>query len=117
MRTFAAGSTSPVGLFGEQRNVTIGRCALDGAERRGEVEREVGGAVGLDDRGAGEPGDVAVQLVRRLERGDGAARAGVGEQQRLQHLVRPVGGEHLLRRRRRAASAIAARSAVAARSG
>ena len=61
-----------------------------------EVEREVGGALALDDGRAGEPGDVAVQLIRRLERRDGAAGAAVGEQQRLQHLVRPVGGEDLL---------------------
>ena len=60
--------------------------------------------------GPGDPGDVAVQLVRRLERGHGAARPGVGEQQRLQHLVRPVGGEHHVGATRRAASAIAARS-------
>ena len=44
------------------------------------------------------PGDVAVQLVRRLEGRHRAAGAAVGEQQRLQHLVRPVGGEHLLGR-------------------
>ena len=39
-----------------------------------------------------------MHLVRRLERGHGAACAGVGEQDRLQHLVGPVGGEHHLGR-------------------
>ena len=40
--------------------------------------------------------DVAVQRVGRLEHGDGAAMAPVGEAQRLEDLVRAVGREHLL---------------------
>ena len=46
---------------------------------------------------------MAVQRVGRLEHGDRAAVPAVGEAQRLQHLVRAVGREHLARRRRRAA--------------
>ncbi|CAB4689064.1 unannotated protein [freshwater metagenome] len=38
-----------------------------------------------------------MQLIRGLERGDGSARAGVCEQQRLQDLVGAVGHEHLAR--------------------
>ena len=39
------------------------------------VEREVVAALALDDGGAGDAGDVAVQLVRRLERDDACGRA------------------------------------------
>ena len=81
-----------------------------------EVEREVRRPLALDDGGPGDAGDVAVQLVGRLERGDGAARAAVGEEQALQHLVRAVGREHLVGPTP-CSSAIAARSSVAPRSG
>ena len=95
--TLAVGSTRPVGLLGEHRNVTIGRCSATAASAASRSSEKSAARSPLDDRGAGEPGDVAVQLVRRLERGHRAARAGVGEQQRLQHLVRSVGREHLIR--------------------
>ena len=76
--------------------MTIGAASREHTAHLGEVEREVGGALALGHRGAGEPGDVAVQLVRRLERGHGAPGPGVREQQRLQHLVAAVGREHLV---------------------
>ena len=62
-------------------------------------------------------GDVRVQRVRRLEQRRTPARAAVGEQQRLQHLVGAVGAEDALDRlaEERAERARAAR--VAARSG
>ena len=61
-----------------------------------EVEREVGAALPLDHRGAGDPGDLGVQLIGRLERRHRPAGTGVRQQQHLQHLVGTVGGEHLL---------------------
>ncbi len=65
------------------------------AAHLGRVEREVGGPLPLDHGRARDAPDVTVQLVRRLERGDGAAGTGVREQHGLDHLVRPVGGEDL----------------------
>ena len=61
----------------------------------GRVEREVGGPLALDDRRAGDPGDLGMHLVGRLERGDRPTGARVGEQHRLQHLVGTIGDEHL----------------------
>jgi hypothetical protein len=86
----------PVGLLGEHRNVTDGRRLAQHTAHLVEVEGEVGGPLALDHRGPGDAGDVGVQGVGGLERGDVPARAAVGEQQRLQHLVGAVGGEDLL---------------------
>ena len=101
---------TPVGLFGEHRNVTAGSAPAitSGGVRR--IEREVVATLAGDDGGPGDPGDVAVQLVRRLEHDDRPARPGIRQQQRLDDLVGAVGGEDLLgaarrgsRRSRRAA--------------
>ncbi len=62
----------------------------------GRVEREVVGPLALDHLRAGDPSDVAMELVGRLERHGRALRPAVGEQEGLQHLVRPVGGEDLV---------------------
>ena len=74
-RTIDGSSTSPVGLFGEHRNVTAGRAAS--TTRRASAGSSVKSArpLALDDGGAGDAGDVGVQLVRRLERDDGCGRA------------------------------------------
>ena len=93
----AGDSTRPVGLFGEHRNVTAGWASRRPRRDLAEVEREVVAARSPSTTVApGDPGDVGVQLVRRLERDTVRPGAGVGEQQRLQHLVRSVGGEDLL---------------------
>ncbi len=63
----------------------------------GGVEGEVLATLPLDDGGSGDPRDLGVHLIRGLERRHRPARPGVREQQGLQHLVRAVGGEHLLR--------------------
>ena len=75
-----------MGLVGRQDTVDLGR-----------IEGEVGTAFTLDDRRTGDAGDLCVHLVRRLERGHGAAGPGVGEEHGLEHLVRSVGDEHLRR--------------------
>ena len=61
-----------------------------------QVEKEVARPLAGDDRGGGHPGDVPVQRVGGLEQGHLAARPAVGQQQRLEDLVRPVGTEDLL---------------------
>ena len=107
----------PVGLFGEQRNVIAG-CGLgEHAAHLVEVEGEVGGALALDDAGAGEAGDVAVQRVGRLEdqRRCGRARRRSGSS------VCSTSFEPLAAKTCSGATpwraAMASRSSVAARSG
>jgi hypothetical protein len=63
-----------------------------------EVEAEVLAPLPDRHRGAGDARDVAVERVGGLEDGGGAARAAVGEAQRLEHLVGAVGREDLLGR-------------------
>jgi hypothetical protein len=92
----SGGSTMPVGLFGEHRNVTSVRGASITRRTSDRVEVKSAAPLALDHRGAGDPGDVGVQLVGRLEGRHRAARPGVGEQERLEHLVGAVGGEDLL---------------------
>ena len=60
--------------------------------------REVGLPLARDDVGARDARDVGVQRVRRFEQRRTPARAAVGEQQRLQHLVGAVGAEDALDR-------------------
>ena len=85
-----------MGLFGEHRNVTSGLSRRMRSTADSDVEAEVRSAFALDHCRAGEPGDVPVQLVGRLERGHPSSGAGVGQQQGLQHLVGAVGCEHLV---------------------
>ena len=63
----------------------------------GRVEREIGRPLALDDRRPRDPGDLGVHLIRRLEGRDGATRAGIREQDRLEDLVRTVRHEDLRR--------------------
>ena len=60
-------------------------------------QREVLRTLDRHHRRAGQAGDVAVQRVGGLEGEHLARRPAVGEQQRLQDLVGPVGAEHLRR--------------------
>ena len=85
----------PVGLLGEQRNATDGDASANTRRTSSRSVDRSGARSPCDHRGAGEPADVGVQRVGRLPHRGGAAGAAVGEQQRLQHLVRAVGHEHL----------------------
>jgi hypothetical protein len=76
----------------------VRRGRVDHAPHLVGGEREVRVALSLDDPRADDPCDLGMHLVRRLERRHRSAGAGIGEQDRLQHLVRPVGGEHHLGR-------------------
>ena len=96
--TVSGGSARPVGLLGEHRNVTSGRCAASSSQRVRGVDQEVVVAGALDHLGPGDPRDVAVQRVRGLEHQGATARPAEGQEQALQHLVRTVGTEHLVRR-------------------
>ena len=60
-----------------------------------EVEAVVRAAPPAHHLGGGERGDVAVQGVGRLEQRPPSPGPAVGEQQALEHLVGPVGAEHL----------------------
>ena len=92
-RTRSTGSTSPVGLFGDVRNTTCGRCSVSTRSTSAGSSVKSASPLPLDHRRAGHPGDLGVHLVRRLERCDGAAGPGIGQQHGLQHLVGSVGGE------------------------
>ena len=81
-------------MFGDVRNVTFGSWVVDDPTHLGRVEREVGLAFTFDDGRPDDAGDLGVHLIGRLERGDGPPGSGVRQQDRLEHLVRPVGGEH-----------------------
>ena len=95
----AGSSTSPVGLFGEHRNVTVGLVL---------ARRAAATSAGSSVKSAARSTSTTVAPVMRAmwacswyvgsNVSDRAAGPGVREQQRLQHLVRAVGGEHLLRR-------------------
>ncbi len=61
-----------------------------------QVDREVVVAFALDGPGAGDPGQMAVECIGRLERQNRSARAGKGEQNGLQDLVGPVRNEDLI---------------------
>ncbi len=61
----------------------------------GGVEGEVVGPLPLHDRCSRHPGDLGVHLICRLEGDDRSTRPGVGQQDRLEHLVGAVGSEHL----------------------
>ena len=88
-----AGSTVPVGLFGLHTNTIVGACRLDQVAGGVGIDREVGPTLPHHDLGAGDAGDVRVQRVRGLEHRRAPSGAAVGEQERLQHLVRSVGAE------------------------
>ena len=111
------GSTSPVGLLGEHRNVIAGSAARCTRAHLVEVEGEVGGALPHRHVGAGDAGDVGVQGVGRLEHGHravrGRRRPGTAAcRTSLEPLAaRPARG------RRRGARRCAARRARAWRSG
>ena len=105
------------GCSASVRNIDVRVRGVDHPPHLGGVEREVGVALALDHGRADDPGDLGVHLVRGLERRDGAPGAGEREQDRLQHLVRPVGGEHHVGATRRAARRSPARSSIACRSG
>ena len=70
-------------------------CERSGHFGRVHFERVVSST--RDDGRPGEQGDMGVQRVRRLEQHGWPARAAVREQEALDHLVRAVGAEHLLR--------------------
>jgi len=69
---------------------------LDELDGLRAIDGEVRTPPARDHRGPGDPGDVAVEGVRRLEGRRRPAGTAVGEQQALEHLVRPVGAEDLL---------------------
>ena len=89
----AAGSTVPVGLFGLHTNTIVGACRPTSVAGGVGIDGEVGATLPHHDLGAGDAGDVRVQRVRGLEHRRAPSGAAVGEQERLQHLVRPVGAE------------------------
>ncbi len=95
-RTTLSGSTMPVGLLGEHRNVTTGSCRGEHVANDVEVERKVGGAFAFHHGGAADARQMTVELVGGLEGGDAASGPGIREQQRLQNFVRTVRREHLL---------------------
>ena len=69
-RTADGSSTRPVGLFGEHRNVTAG-AASPMTSRAASTSSEKSSRRSPSTTVApGDPGDVPVQLVRRLERDD-----------------------------------------------
>ena len=95
----------PFSGFDEARRVVGRREEHDVGCIRGDhaldfagVEGEVVPTSALDDGGPGDPCDLRMHLIGRLERRDRPPRPRVGEQHRLEHLVRSVGSEHLVRR-------------------
>ena len=111
--TVSRGSTVPVGLFGLQTNTTAGlrrarsaRRPRSGSIAKSAARSPVTTSVPVIAR------DVAVQRVRRLEHERAPARAAVGEQQRLQHLVAAVRAEEPRRPAARGDAPSAARSSV-----
>ena len=83
--------------------MTDGRTVRIASEAIPAIEREVVAPVDLDGAGAGDLGDVGVEGVGRLEGQHRPPGAPVRQAQRLEHLVRSVGREHVGRRRRRRA--------------
>ncbi len=81
----------PVGLLGEQRKTTSGRCSRTCATACATVQREVLVAPAVDPRGAGAGGEQRVHRVRRGEAERGAPGAAEGLQQLLLDLVGAVG--------------------------
>ena len=73
------------------------RAGQEGPRRLG-VDAEVLRPPALDHGGPGQPADVRVQGIGRLEHRGPAAGPPVRQQEALQHLVGAVGAEHLLGR-------------------
>ena len=78
--------------------MTSGRCAARSSSACSGSIRKSSSRGALDDLGPGDPRDVRVQRVGRLEHQGAATRPPEGQEQALQHLVRAVGAEHLVRR-------------------
>ena len=96
--TVSSSSTMPVGLLGEQRKATDGSAS---AKTRRTSSRSIEKSAARSPTATAVPTTRAMcacKRVGRLPDGGGASGAAVGEQQRLQHLVRPVGREDLLGR-------------------
>ena len=73
--------STPVGLFGEHKNVTAGSALGDHVGNVRWIEREVVTTLAGDNGRPGDPGNVAVQLIGRLEDDDAATRPGIRQEQ------------------------------------
>ena len=75
----------------------VGTRLAEQRDRVVAIDLEIVVAGALDDRGAGDTGDVRVQGVGRFEEERATAGAAEGQQEALQDLVGPVGTEDLWR--------------------
>ena len=94
-RTTSSSSDVPVGLLGEQRITTSGRCrSISATTAPGDSPKSAAREAARESR-AGAGRQQRVHRVGRREAERGAAGAGEGLQDLLDHLVRAVGGPQL----------------------
>ncbi|HLI25137.1 MAG TPA: hypothetical protein VKU91_09285, partial [Acidimicrobiales bacterium] len=86
------------GVVGRAQEHQVGRGGAHQAAGGADVDGEVAGPPGTDHLGPGDVGDVGVEGVGGLEGEGPPALAAVGQAERLDHLVGPVGAQHLVGR-------------------